>query len=203
MEVGDNPSYHHYAVGEFRVSEEDEGEHGEVEGDDTCHYAAEASRTVVLAVAHHVSPPPFMHGLCHAVQSSPYYEVEARPVPQTSQQHGYDEVDVCAQLAPAAASKRYVHVVSYPCGERYVPSSPEVGDACAEEWDVEVLREVEAQQQRQTYGHVAVTAEVAVYLKGVPISPEQILETTVQQGRVEHTVYEVDAYIVAYHGFLE
>lgn len=66
-----------------------------------------------------------------------------------------------------------------------MPAAPEVGDAVALVWRVEVERKVEAQQQGDADGHVAVATEVAVDLHGITIHTQQIFEATVESGVVE------------------
>ena len=84
-----------------------------------------------------------------------------------------------------------------------MPAPPKLRYAAADVWCVEVHWKMESQKQRQTNGHVAVSAEVAIYLQGIAIQPEQILYPAVQSGIVEYTVNKVEADVIAYHCFLE
>ena len=132
------------------------------------------------------------------MHSSPKNEVEARAVPQSAEEHRDDEVHVLAALAFAVASERDVDVVANPCGERDVPTTPEVGDTRTAVRGVEV-----AQQQCDADGHVAVAAEIAIDLHGVAIYTEQILESGIEVGVVEDAVDKVERDIVADDGLLE
>ena len=81
--------------------------------------------------------------------------------------------------------------------------SEKVGDAGAAVGGVEVDGEVETQQQGNAYGHVAVAAEVTIYLHGIAIDAQQVLDAGIQGGVVEDAVHEIERDIVADNGFLE
>ena len=137
------------------------------------------------------------------MHAAPSHEIEAGPVPEATQKHGDDEVDVLPQLALAVATQRYVDVVANPTGQRDVPTAPEVGDARRPVRRVEVEREVESQQERDADGHVAVAAEVAIDLQGVAVDTQKVLQSAVKCRIVEDAVYEVETDIVADDGLLE
>ena len=63
----------------------------------------------------------------HAVQTAPEDEGPSRPVPQTGQQHGDEDVP---QVVPCAISTEgNVQVIFQKRGERHVPPPPEFDDA--------------------------------------------------------------------------
>ena len=151
----------------------------------------------------HLLAEIFVKGKCRAVHAAPEHEVEARTVPKPAEEHGDDEVHVLPNLSLAVAAKRNVDVVAYPGRERDVPAAPKVGDAGAAVGGVEVDGEVETQQQGNAYGHVAVAAEVTIYLHGIAIDAQQVLDAGIQGGVVEDAVHEIERDIVADNGFLE
>ena len=95
-------------------------------------------------------------------------------MPQPAQEHCDDEIDILPQLAFAVAAQGDINVVANPCGERDVPAPPKVGDAHRAIRCVEVDGEMEAQQQSNANGHIAIATEIAIDLQRVAINTEQI-----------------------------
>ena len=122
----------------------------------------------------HLLAEEFMHGECEAMCPTPCHKVETRAMPQPTQEHCDDEIDILTQLAFAVATQGDINVVANPCGERDVPAPPKVGDAHRAIRGVEVDGEMETQQQGYANGHVAIAAEVAIDLQRVAINAEQI-----------------------------
>ena len=86
--------------------------------------------------------------------ATPDDEVEACAMPKAAKEHGKNEIDVLPNLAFAVSAERNVDVIAYPCGERYVPTPPKVGDAGGCIGRIEVEGEMETQQQGYANGHV-------------------------------------------------
>ena len=122
---------------------------------------------------------PFVHGQGDPVPSSPQNESPCGAVPESSEQHGDNQVDVGSYVAFAVSSKRNVEVVFQPAGEGDVPAAPEFGDGRRFIGGVEVFVEMEAEQQSDTDGHIGVAGEVAIDLQGVAIESHQVFETAI------------------------
>ena len=120
-----------------------------------------------------------MHGQRRAVPCAPQYETDRRAVPQPADQHRQEQVQVGAGFSLAVAAQRNVKVIFQPARQRNVPPAPEFGDRSRFIRRVEVLREAETQQQRQSDRHVRIAREVAVDLQGVAVYAHQILEPAV------------------------
>ena len=90
-----------------------------------------------------------------------------RAVPEAAEEHRDRSRlrTVCA--APARAAERDEQVVAEPERQRHVPAPPEVRDVHRLVRRVEVLREAEAEQQREADRHVRVAGEVEVELERV------------------------------------
>ena len=84
-----------------------------------------------------------------------------------------------------------------------MPPAPEFGDRRRLVRRVEVLREAEAQQQRDADGHVRIAREVAVDLQRVAVDAHQALEARVEQRLVENAVDEVQRDVVRDDRLLE
>ena len=84
-----------------------------------------------------------------------------------------------------------------------MPPVPKLAYTGTLERRVEVFREMETKEQRDADGHVAVTAEVAIYLQSVAIKSQQVLKPGVQRWVLKYAVNEIQADVIAYHGFLE
>ena len=101
------------------------------------------------------------------VDHAPDHEVPARAMPQAGEEEDQEQVHIGACRSFAVAAERDVEVVAEEIGEADVPALPELADAARHIGPVEILQEVEAEHARQTYGHIAVAAEVEVDLRGV------------------------------------
>ena len=96
--------------------------------------------------------------------SSPDHEVPACAVPQAAQQHGGHQVRVGPGAAAPVAAEWNVQIVAQPARKRYVPAPPELGDAARQVRASKILREVEAEKQRQTDRHIGVSRKIEVDL---------------------------------------
>ncbi len=132
----------------------------------------------------------------HAVHAAPEDEGPAGAVPEAAEQHGHDEVHVGAAAALAVAAQRDVQVVAQPARQGDVPAAPEVLDGARRVRRVEVLGQLEAEQQRDADGDVAVGAEVAVDLHGVGGDGPRRLPGRVRLRRQEDAVDDVRGQVV-------
>ena len=97
--------------------------------------------------------------------------VQPAPCHRPAEQERDHEVHVGAAAALAVAAQRDVEVVAQPAGQRDVPAPPEVLDGARRVRRVEVLGQLEAEEQGDADGDVAVGAEVAVDLHRVGEDP--------------------------------
>jgi hypothetical protein len=94
-------------------------------------------------------------------------------VPEPAEHHRDHEVARLHELAVAVAAERDVEEVAQKARERDVPAPPELAEAQGAIGAVEVLREDEAQEQRDADRDVGVAREVAEDLHGVGVGGEQ------------------------------
>ncbi len=134
---------------------------------------------------------------------APDDERPAGAVPEAADQHRQHQVAVRDHLALAVAAERDVEVVAQPARQRHVPAAPEVLQRDRGVGRVEVLRELEAEQEREPDRDVRVAGEVGVDLDGVGVDPDQDLERRVLPGRAEHLVDDVRREVVRDHDLLE
>ena len=106
-------------------------------------------------------------------------------------------------LALAVAAQRYVEVVTQPSAQRDVPAAPELSDGRALVGAIKVDVELESHQQGDADGHVAVAREVAVYLQGIAIDTQQVLQAAVERRIGKDTLDKVHADVVADDRLLE
>ena len=173
--MGEDLTDHEHALVERSIAEEDEREADEVERKQHGPHAFQSVRVVVLVVMQHLRAQILMGSQRQAVHAAPGHEVQTGSVPKSANEHRHDEVHVRTNLSLAVAAHRDVDVVAYPRRKRHVPAMPELADAGAHVRRIEVLREVEAQQQGYTDGHIAIAREVAINLKHVAIDAHQVL----------------------------
>ena len=137
------------------------------------------------------------------MKPSPHDEVPRSPVPQASQKHRYNQVDVRAELPLAVPSHRNVQIIAEPRRKGYVPAMPEIGHAVRLVWRIEVDGETEAQQQGKPDCHIAVPRKVAINLQRIAIYPEQVFQSRIQTGIIEDALHEIDADVIGYDRLLE
>lgn len=122
---------------------------------------------------------------------------------QSRGQEGDAEDDgVRAESAVAVASKRDVKIVLKPFGKGDVPTFPELAGISCLVRGVEVLRQVEAHQHRDTGGDVSVAGEVGIDLKRVAEQGRKVLESGVKQRVLENPIAEIHSQIVAQNQLL-
>src|SRR5215211_5392760 len=182
--------------GEVRRAEEDPGQTHNVEGHEPSEPPGQAESRDVLT-------PPTLDAQRGAVNAAPDDERPRRPVPQAAQEHCQHEVAVGPALPVTVSAERDVEVVAQPAGEGYVPAPPEVLQAECEIGPVEVLREDEAEEQRQPDRHVRVAGEVAVDLRGEAVDREQDLRARVGEGVVEDRIHDASRKLVCDDGLLD
>ena len=159
----------------------------------------------ILAVSlcpRHYCQPHLMQRESHAVQRTPQHKTHRRTVPQATQNHSDNEVEVCAHLAFAVTAKRDVEVVAQPRRERYMPTTPKLRDGSRLVGRIEVFGEAEAEQKGDTYGHIGISRKIAVNLQRIAVDTHQTLKTRIQRRLVEDAVHEVERYVVRDNGFL-
>ena len=133
-------------------------------------------------------------------------QIDERPggaVPEPAEQHRQQQVAVREQRALAVAAERDVEVVAQPARQRHVPAPPEVLQRDGGVRRVEVLRELEAEQQRDADRDVRVAAEVGEDLDRVAVDADQHLERRVPVRRGEDVVDDVRREVVRDHDLQE
>ena len=132
-------------------TEHDPAEADDVEGDhDTDTTSPERHIGSLRFESWDMGHKPFVHGQGDPVPSSPQNESPCGAVPESSEQHGDNQVDVGSYVAFAVSSKRNVEVVFQPAGEGDVPAAPEFGDGRRFIGGVEVFVEMEAEQPEKS-----------------------------------------------------
>ena len=137
------------------------------------------------------------------VDSAPDDERPAGAVPEPADEHREHEVAVREERAAAVAAERDVEVVAQPARQRHVPAPPEVRDRRRRVRRVEVLREGEAEEERDPDRDVRVAEEVGVDLDGVRVDPDEHLERRVLVRRAEDLVDDVRREVVRDHDLHE
>ena len=131
-----------------RHAEENPGEADEVESEDHPEVASEPSHGgSVEACPRADLHIEFVQGERDAVHTAPEDEAQASSVPQATEEHRDEEVEIGAQATTTTAPEWYVEVVPQPGGERDVPASPELGDGGGAVGRVEVDIEAEAEPE--------------------------------------------------------
>src|SRR5260370_32710568 len=103
------------------------------------------------------------------VERAPKNERPGRAVADAKKDHGDRETGCDASFAPARTAQRNEKIVAQPGRERNVPASPEVPWVGGEIGGVEVLRQAVAEEKRGADGDVAVTREITIDLRRIPI----------------------------------
>src|SRR5215468_3583712 len=114
-----------------------------------------------------------MNGERDAVPKSPQDKVDASTVPDATDQHGGDDVEIDAAGRNARTAERNVDVVHQPGSERNVPVAPELRDVDLQIRPVKIFRDGNAEEARGADGDVGVGGKVRVDFHPVDDEPER------------------------------
>src|SRR5437870_4356533 len=123
------------------------------------------------------------------MRAAPEHEVVAGPVPESAEQHRQEKVSVLFDPAFAIAAERYVKVVAQPAGERDMPAPPELRDVRRAVGVVEVFRQFEAEETRDTDRHRGVADEIEIALRVEAECGADQGAIVEGRGRLENRVY--------------
>ena len=101
------------------------------------------------------------------MQGAPQHKCPRRAVPEAAQQEGDEQVAQGPSRAPAVATQRNVQIIAEPAGQRDVPAPPEVLYIRGLVGGIKVPRQMDIEEQRTAYGHVAVAGKVKVELERI------------------------------------
>ena len=96
------------------VAEENPTESHEMKGQEDGEEPAQACAAIVLVVTEHMFAQPLVEGQRHTMHAAPSHEVKTGTVPQSTQQHGDDQVDILTHLALTVATQGDIDIVAYP-----------------------------------------------------------------------------------------
>lgn len=88
-------------------------------------------------------------------------------MPETTHRENYHRVEHPPGFAASVASERKIDIVAKPCGERDMPSAPEVGYGLSKIRSDEVGRQFNAKESAATDSHQRVAGKVGINLNGV------------------------------------
>ena len=108
-----------------------------------------------------------------AVRTSPDDERPARSMPEASEEHGRDQIEIPPWHAPAIATQWNVQVVTQEFGEGHMPAPPELYDSTRLVRRVEVLGKLDSKHVTQSDRHVGIPREVKVDLERIGERTEQ------------------------------
>ena len=100
-----------------------------------------------------------------AMQRTPQEEGPVGSMPNAANHECYQQVKVIAQPTHAIASKRNIHIILKPCGERYVPTMPKLTYGSSKVGTSEVLHQAESHHACHTNGNQRVACKITVYLE--------------------------------------
>ena len=105
MEVRGNLTNHRGACLHVAAAEENPAQAHEVESDDNGNDASPPGAVVVPVMVEHILREELMTTECQAVERTPEYEVPRSTMPQTTEQHRNEEVEIHPQLTLTIASE--------------------------------------------------------------------------------------------------
>ncbi len=202
MEGGGHLAQHDEGGLEGGVAEKNPAKADKMEGEQHATHTPPAGAAVVLGTVQPV-PKGLVRRQCQTVQTTPYHEIQRGTVPQPSQQHGHDQIEIGTEPALPVAAQRDVQVVAQPRRQGDVPTPPELRHTGRLVGGTEVIGKLEPQEKGDANGHVAVAGEVAIDLQGVAIHPQQVLHAGIEGRIVENALHEVHADVVGNDGFLQ
>lgn len=154
--------------------------------------------------------PTLVNNHSHPIECTPDDEVPACAVPQAADEHSEEGVAVGGKKFAcgtpeqrAVAAERDIDISFQPSRERLMPATPELLRVAGFIRRVEVLRQVEAHEQRHADSDVGVAGEVRIDLHRVREQGEEVLEAGEEHRALEHTVDEVDCKVVGEDDLLQ
>src|SRR5262249_7002721 len=149
-------------------SKENPGEADKIEDQNALHPAVNETLT---GFGVHLEPPLYCQRA--TVQSTPNHKRPVCTVPQSSQQHCGQQVEIRSAFAKAIAAQWNVQIIPQPGAQADVPAPPEILKAGGQVGLLEVHHEMEAHQLRAASRQITVATEVAINLKCKCIHADQ------------------------------
>ncbi len=109
-------------------------------------------------------PDTYFQNLINAMDSAPYDIVDARPVPESADQEGKNQVQAMAEGSFAAASQRNIHIIPEPGGKGNMPAAPEFTDAAGKVGAFEVLLQINSEELGTADGNIRISGEITIDL---------------------------------------
>lgn len=91
------------------------------------------------------------------MQQTPEDKIPTGPVPQSAQQHGGEQIGVCAKASLSVSAERDVQILLQPGGQGHVPRAPEIADIGCKIGEKEVCGNSNSEQLGDSDGDVTVT----------------------------------------------
>src|SRR4030095_6963911 len=104
-------------------------------------------------------PPAVVDDKVDAVQRAPHDECPCRAMPEPTEQHGDQQIDVAPRTAVSVAAEGDVEVVAEEAREGDVPAMPELDDVLRLVRRVEVDWKANAEQEAGSDRHVRAAGE--------------------------------------------
>ena len=97
-----------------------------------------------------------LNGDKKGMQQAPQRKPPVRTVPEAAEQKRHRQIQHAPGFRTLSTPKGDVNIISYPGGQRHVPSSPEIGDRGRQIGPAEILRKVESHHFCGTPGNIGV-----------------------------------------------
>src|ERR1700730_1509837 len=108
-----------------------------------------------------------------AMETAPHHEGPVCPMPQSTQEHGQQEVAIGLAFSVAIATQRNIEIITKPGAQTDVPAPPEILNAVGQVLLPEIHHKMKTHQLGTSAGDAAVPAEIAVNLPSESIGSEQ------------------------------
>ena len=108
-----------------------------------------------------------LHYAERAMHEAPNEERPSGAVPDPADEEDNHDIEISAHSSPAVSAERDVEIFCEEAAQGHVPAVPELRDAPRLVWQVEVLRQFDADHVADTGPHVAVAGEIEIELQRV------------------------------------
>ena len=109
------------------VTEENPAETNKVEGNNDTQYPPNAV-TGLPFLPSGDRHPRFVQSKCHTMKSAPQYKIPGSPVPQSTEKHGNNQIEILTELSMSVTPQGDIKLIAQPTRQRNVPTPPELGD---------------------------------------------------------------------------
>ena len=124
----------------------------------------------------------------YTMHSSPEHKFPGCAMPQTSDQHSQEVIEISSECSFSISTQRNIHIVSQPRRERYMPPSPELCQVSRLIWKIKVRAQSISHDQGYSDCHIRISRKVAVDLHRITDDCHKAFKARIGSRHIENQV---------------